>query len=404
MKPLTINEEIVFEPTGAISPEAVKELTTKLHREFGFDLDIRTLDLSAPDLSKQIIGMYEDVSGGIHSNMVGGFIGGWLTANRLTPTKHLFRIVHDFKWRAGDYGDAQSCLFNGDSDAPAILQHNPDAFAIQFLSQKTKKGIGRALAYKLEDAWIVYNAYGKLFDSDALVPSISSTKARQDNKVSLVALMLSQITEAEVKRIRLTFNGRNDSPIYVNSGVGYIVGEPKLIKYAVEVDVTLNTEIDGRCPRCRRAKDDIIDVDPAYCEGYRRMCKRCANDYQYICQNCGITLYRHLWDKSTWIEARGPNFFCSPKCASEAGFRRCASCNVWTDGSYLTWVDSEKTWYCVGCTKNKVRSCIYCMHTYPIERFGAFHPKGATSQYAVYACKECGDNLEKYGSAKGEKK
>ncbi len=139
-------------------------------------------------------------------------------------THYDFEFVDEFTWQAGDYGDDGSCFWGGRSLARKFIAKN-GGLAMLFYS---KWGAGKArawIAQLKDDQYIVFNGYG--------FPG---------NPTLICARTLSMFLDAKYKRIWLTNHGMDDGTVWINGGIGYLIGKPEQIDEVEEFDLQWGPE------------------------------------------------------------------------------------------------------------------------------------------------------------------
>ncbi len=133
-----------------------------------------------------------------------------------TEAHYDFEFVDDFNWQSGDFGDDDSCFWGGRTQARKIMREN-GTIAIRFY--QNDEGKARAWVYPQEDdgTFIVFNGYGFL-----------------GNATLTIAKVMSQFFGLRYKQIRLTNWDVDDMMIWINSGIGYLIGTEKQVEAVTE--------------------------------------------------------------------------------------------------------------------------------------------------------------------------
>lgn len=390
-------------PTGALDICAIREVKRLVHDKWGFSAEFSDdFSWGKENLTKRV--MVDLGIAGRISMENAGELGSLIGSLYLPPLPIRFRFSEKFDWGNGDYGDRGSCAFNQGHSMFKVLQYNK-ALAIQFLDKKDN-GIGRCLmALEPEGGLrVLFNAYGKMYADDPMARSVSSTASRQDNKVSSVAALMKQFVGTDYKRIDFSVNGSNEEPVFVNGGFGYVLGSWGEIRLARGFDLRMKVDIIPRCEKCRKYVNpgELIETPAAKAGGYTHLCARCKSAYEFSCGVCG----KVGWKKGdNFIQARDGNVFCTPKCASEAHYRKCAHCDRWSTTPNIVWMEALKAWLdseCAGAYSN----CIFCYKTTRNEEFQyvIYSPHPETQKpREVACCPTCAKNIEKTGNPKGLK-
>lgn len=201
-----------------------------------------------------------------------------------------FEFVNRIDWRAGDYGDLNSCILRSRPDAIDML-HDHEARAVRFYNVNNK-GIGRAFVVDVEDDLrVVFNGYG--FEGNATLTI-----------VRVAALWLN----TSYKRITLTNNGDGSGMLWINNSTGYLLGAKERINTIDDHDLDWPEPYQETCYNCGRSlSEDAIYWAPdneAYCDNcfsnFFTSCDGCYEYYPieevnydekrdgYYCQNCQV--------------------------------------------------------------------------------------------------------------------
>lgn len=189
-----------------------------------------------------------------------------------------FDFTDVFDWEDGDFGDAGSCYW-GDHDAAREMLADDGAFAIRFYNTEDE-GIGRAWIVDRIAAngfYVVYNGYG-------ISTSATLTTAR------VVALFLS----LTYKRVVLRNNNATTAMLWINGGVGYLIGAIEAIADVTWVDLEI-AEIFA----CHECGDRLSEDNSYFSPDGNRLCGDCHYDLYDTCYECDNTTDR---DDMVYIE------------------------------------------------------------------------------------------------------
>jgi len=172
---------------------------------------------------------------------------GSIAASKTTATKeYALDITKEFNWKAGDFGDSGSCFFGGRTGIRIDMMDDGRYEALRFFvkdilgkKQGVNKyydsyaGIGRSWIWKtriqetinenkaiLSDVYVVFNGYGP------------------DTRWQ--ASFLSAYLKLPMKRINVHNKGNVTGGLYVNNGIGYILGDATVIKKVTNLDFGLD--------------------------------------------------------------------------------------------------------------------------------------------------------------------
>lgn len=215
---------------------------------------------------------------------------------------YTFEFVDTFNWRSGDFGDQGSCFWGSNSGAREMLKEN-GALAIRFYEDG--KGIARAWVVELQTSlFVVFNGYG------FVQPTLTITR------------VLAQHLSATYKRIPLTNNGYDGGTLWINGGIGYLVGSVEALETIDAYDFEWYDYNTTTCENCGRSITEdaayYAPDDNPYCEDcyYRRfddcyhcgytydrdyityvdgdaVCDACLHDLYVVCDNCGEYVHQN---------------------------------------------------------------------------------------------------------------
>jgi hypothetical protein len=191
-----------------------------------------------------------------------------------------FEFVDRFNWKSGDFGDKGSCYFGTHSTARDILQEN-DALAIRFY--EGEKGYARAWIARLtENRYILFNGYG--------MPS---------NPTLTIARVFATWLGLNYKKIGLQNHGDTSGMLYINSGIGYLIGTPEQTADIEEYDLKYGCEACHECYSCERK---ITENEMYHAPNGENYCADCYYEVWSDCEHCGETHYR---EDMSYIDGTG---------------------------------------------------------------------------------------------------
>ncbi|MBN1430460.1 MAG: hypothetical protein JXB07_18970 [Anaerolineae bacterium] len=176
-----------------------------------------------------------------------------------------FQFVDSFDWEAGDFGDSGSCYWGGRSGARLMLASN-DALAVCFFDEQDR-GIARAWFVPVDEKYIVFNGYG--FPGD---PTLT------------IARTISSFLGLSYKQIGLANYGSTTGTLYINSGIGYVLGQPDQIASINFYDFGWEDEHADSCHHCGQM---LYDDEVYYGPGDLTFCESCYCDHCSSCDICG---------------------------------------------------------------------------------------------------------------------
>lgn len=230
-----------------------------------------------------------------------------------------FEFVNEFDWQAGDFGDNGSCFW-GSNEAAREVMANEGGLAIRFYASNGN-GQARAWVAPIERGlYIVFNGYG--FNSH---PTL------------VAARVLSLHLNSSYKKVYLSNHGQESGLVYINSGIGYIVGNADKIDSYSEYDLQWGT--DNYCNDC----GDEIHGDAHYGPDGEAYCETCFYDRYEYCEHCGETVDR---DDIYIVDNRRYTEYLCERCYE----RHCTRCDVCDeDVLHNNSVTVGDTTYCDNC-------------------------------------------------------
>jgi hypothetical protein len=217
-----------------------------------------------------------------------------------------FDFTDVFDWDDGDFGDAGSCYWGSNEAARDMLMEN-GGFAIRFYNDEGE-GFGRAWVVSRQPSegfYVVFNGYG-VSDSATL------TAAR------IMSLFLS----VTYKRVVLRNNGTQTGMLWINGGIGYLIGNIQVIDAITYYDLHIPdvytccdcgdvlheddvyTSPDGdhfcsycfyeRYDTCYECEEHTDRDDMIYIEGLDRdVCSYCFREWYTTCAQCEEDMHRN---------------------------------------------------------------------------------------------------------------
>jgi hypothetical protein len=311
-----------WENNAPIDPESIKyvfEMVQNQLRDYGVKtVDFKEFTLRTPrteegkkfsTVLQQFV--YEQLdyklSASVLENIGNQVSGAMVTQN--TPL--LLRIVDDFNWKSGEFGDSGSCFWGGRDFSRTVIKDNGGR-AIQV--RHNKKGIARAWIGKSDEGVpVLFNAYGA--------------------NLSSMAKMLANASGGFASKINIP---NNISELYINSKEAWAIfpEKPKGVK-----TWTFNWKLFSECPICNTVSDRQNDNAPYHgsekltpSKRLSRLCQECSKVH-IECQFCGAGVKRTALKKFVVPNADVKNdFFQCPSC-SELIRASCPHCDDLIDTS-----------------------------------------------------------------------
>lgn len=144
-------------------------------------------------------------------------VGNIARAHSEDRSAYYFDFTDSFDWHAGDFGDDGSCFWGGGGNSYArVMLRDNGARAIRFYSSADPAAAGVARAWiaplEAEGLYIVFNGYG--------FPGYATLA---------IARVFAQFMERSYRRLNLVNIGDTSGTLWINSGMGYVVGHSAAI-------------------------------------------------------------------------------------------------------------------------------------------------------------------------------
>ena len=267
------------------------------------------------------------------SNDLLGKIGSIINAHTNKKTEYNFDFTGKFDWCSGDYGDSGSCYWGCHSGAKDLLQNN-NCLAIRFYDED-KNGYARAWLQPIENgSYVLFNGYGE--------------------ETINCARILADFLNLSYRKISIDNNGESGGQIWINGGMGYVVGKEEHINSFSCYDLGIEDEDQNICYHCGGiCRDDYTVVNDNI------VCEDCLSANYSYCESCdnytsGDSQQVHHTDRQGRISER---WVCSD-CLSN--YKECADCGEFFDNT-VTACDrlGNEIEVCNDCAENYT-SCEEC--------------------------------------------
>jgi len=312
-----------------------------------------------------------------------GRIGQMMNEHTNSHNQYLLDFTKDFGWSAGDFGDDGSCFWSCHSGAKdSILDGG--GFAVRFYDEDGDgdgiEGTGRA--------WIIpMGGYHVIFNGTGL-------------ETSDVARIVAHHWGQSYRRISLTNQGTWDGLVYINGGVGFVVGPESVVNGMNSADLDLDIGLQCDCCDCSINEDDSYGVDT------ETLCEECFHNTYTHCQDCGETC---LNDDITEVDVQnGCEYLC--EYCRDKDYTLCEDCNTWKHDSQVSEVNGcevcndclEDYTFCEDCEtyhKEGVEYigdraiCSDCVEPYTCEACGDTH-LDTRPIHGTRSCPDCADEVE----------
>jgi hypothetical protein len=236
---------------------------------------------------------------------------------------YYFEFVDQIDWQAGDFGDHSSCYWGEFIGARYMVENN--AWAVCFYDS-LDIGFGRAWFAKIsDDQYIVFNGFG--FNGNATL---------------VIVRMLAAWLNLSYKYIALKNHGSTGSALWIDGGIGYVIGKKADIASIDRFDLGWEEIWVKSCNGC----GDEVDDDDAYFDpdGYP-YCSHCFYNHCDYCSECSEV---HYHNDLTWVTG---DAVCE-ECLSEH-YSYCDGCQEYLRDTETEYDETDKAYYCEECRKDK---------------------------------------------------
>ncbi|MBZ0315584.1 MAG: hypothetical protein K8L91_04130 [Anaerolineae bacterium] len=202
-------------------------------------------------------------------------VGNIVRSHQQTGETYHFEFVTEFEWNAGKFADGSSCYWWSNATARDILRDN-GAWGICFYDA-ANVGLGRAWLHNAGDFYVLWNGYFY----------------RAGNPTLTIAKVFAQFRSHPYRRIALYNGGRTDGALWIDSGIGYLIGPSEKIKLN---RFDLGWEAPNTCCICGHVVSEYEEYIGPDGDTY---CANCFYDRFENCAYCGEA-YHH--ENITWVD------------------------------------------------------------------------------------------------------
>lgn len=243
-----------------------------------------------------------------------GFIqelGNIARTHSLDGVTYRFEFVDTFDWEAGEFGDSRSCFWGSNYMALDMLRDNR-ALAVRFYGE-AGSGCARAWVAVLGEAlYVVFNGYGFA-----------------GNPTLVIARVLALHLSLSYKRIALTNNRTASGTLWINGGIGYLVGSPERIASQERHDLGWDELV--LCFNC----GEVIDASDTYTGADDNLyCEYCFSDLFSYCDHCGETVW---YNDMAYAEGEYVCEYCL-----RDHYTRCDKCRQYVRNDYVKQAGSRR--------------------------------------------------------------
>ncbi len=253
-----------------------------------------------------------------------GVLGSKVAEHCERNASYTFDFTDSFDWSAGDFGDDGSCFWGGRSDARDMLTDN-GARAVRFY--KDGSGYARAWIAEIAGGVVIFNGYG-----------LESLQ---------IARILAHHWGAYYKKVSLENNGEETGTLWINGGVGFVVGSQDTFEGVDSVDLRFEDTGGYRCDNCSERIDDDYARhadDGVYCES-------CFDSLYFYCEDCEDSCsnddYNNINDRAVCDGCRQSNY------------TECEDCNNYVADDAVC-IGPDNCSRCEDCHSNAVGFCEDC--------------------------------------------
>lgn len=312
------------------------------------------------------------------SDEVAGLIGDMVGSVMNCHQEYWWDVTDTIDWDAGDFGDDGSCFWGCNRRAKDIIMSN-GGLAIRCYDGQYGAGIARAWVAPLEDGlYVLFNGYGK------------STR----ELAHLVASVMD--IESSVRRVGLCNHGSAGNTLYINSGVGYLVGPSVAVVASPErIDLMWGVGENYHNDYCINCGDDV-QGGYYHVVGDEVWCDDCFYDHYYTCDRCDEPVYvddaYHI-DDGVYCE------YCAEySCQCDICYER-----HWNDNM----IEHNDRFYCEYCRDRYLTECFNCeeyvLRSDVLEHGGDEYCQECYNNKFI-ECAECGNVVERSSLKKPDRK
>lgn len=215
------------------------------------------------------------------------------------PVIYTFDFVNTINWNRGAFGDAGSCYWGSHSGAKKMIAEN--GYAIRFFDDG--KGFARAWLAPKADQFVVFNGYGF-----------------KGNSTYTIAMTFAHFIGMRFKKIELTNNHETGGVLWINGGIGYLIGASETIAPVGAVDLHWHEIDERKLVTCQFCEDDIDEDDAFYTDaGSGPYCEHCYYEYYDRCSRCDRDVWR---EDMIWV---GDDRLCET--CIDRYYVRCVNCD-----------------------------------------------------------------------------
>jgi hypothetical protein len=286
-------------------------------------------------------------------------IGEVIASRHLKASEFEYDIVDTIDWKAGDFGDTNSCYWGDNSRDRRAIDDSDNGFA--FRVHKPVKA--RAWAFEYAQGIVLINGYGM------------QTKE--------LASLFSTIHNLQMDKVRIS------APIYVNGDAGYYLHAHDTDRLEIAYLDHLDVEAMYQCDFCSAGIDEDEMFTPA--EGYDSiLCEDCYLEHFFYCGHSEHDAHRDDLAHVSAHYERHHDPICEDCAADHDELCQCEKCDIWHEIDDVQTVDGDEV-YC--------DHCIAHMDAHPCYDCGAlltasnFDPVIIDNDEELWVCENCEQDL-----------
>lgn len=235
---------------------------------------------------------------------------------------YTFEFVNDFRnWHEGEFGDMGSCYYWERNEEVWGALANNGAWAVRFYNS-ADNGMARAWFVPLpNNLYVLFNGYG--FAGNATL---------------VVARVVATWLGVDYRKIYLSNNGHTGGLVWIDDGIGYVIGQAEYIAAFASYDLRWNV-YETTCEGCGTW---LYDDNSYYGADDYTYCEHCYYARFDRCERCGETVERE--EITETLEGRYICQYCL-----ERHYNECATCEGYTAHA----IQIGDTLYCEGCAEKQ---------------------------------------------------
>lgn len=173
-------------------------------------------------------------------------IGAIVADNSIATKEYALDITENFEWNAGDFGDHGSCFFGGRTGIRQDMEEDGRFKSLRFFQRdflQKRKGTDKfhPLYAGIGRSWIwTTNITAKVKANLSIKSGVYVVFNGYGPSTQWQASFLSAYLGLPMKQVMLTNHGETCGGLYVNNGLGYIIGPDAIITNVSELDFGLN--------------------------------------------------------------------------------------------------------------------------------------------------------------------